>query len=83
MSIPFNQPPEHNTVCFGFIIHLVTANKLFVYRFPKFSTFYGSALQAASNGGHEAIVRLLLQKDADVNAQGGCYGSRRRRLAVT
>jgi ankyrin repeat protein len=32
---------------------------------------YGNALQAASSGGHEAIVKLLLEKGADVNAQGG------------
>jgi hypothetical protein len=37
--------------------------------------FYGSALQAASEGGHEAVVRLLLDKDADVNIQGGQFGS--------
>ena len=32
---------------------------------------HGNALQAASRGGHEAVVRLLLDKGADVNAQGG------------
>jgi hypothetical protein len=36
---------------------------------------YGNALQAASIGGHEAVVRLLLDKGADVNAQGGEYGN--------
>jgi ankyrin repeat protein len=36
---------------------------------------YGNALQAASSGGHEAIVKLLLEKGADVNAQGGDYGN--------
>lgn len=36
---------------------------------------YGSALQAASRGGHEKVVQLLLNPGADVNAQGGTYGS--------
>ncbi|KAJ3804424.1 ankyrin repeat-containing domain protein [Lentinula aff. lateritia] len=37
--------------------------------------YIGNALQAASYGGHESIVRLLLENDADVNAQGGEYGN--------
>ncbi|KFZ15421.1 hypothetical protein V502_05625 [Pseudogymnoascus sp. VKM F-4520 (FW-2644)] len=37
--------------------------------------FYGNALQAASAGGHEQVVKLLLDKSADVNAQGGFYGN--------
>ncbi|KAJ3885655.1 hypothetical protein GG344DRAFT_58855, partial [Lentinula edodes] len=36
---------------------------------------YGNALQAASFKGHEAIVKLLLEKGAEVNAQGGAYGN--------
>ena len=36
---------------------------------------YGNALQAASCDGHEAVVQLLLNKGADVNAQGGVYGN--------
>ncbi|KAJ7112635.1 ankyrin repeat-containing domain protein, partial [Mycena epipterygia] len=36
---------------------------------------HGSALQAASAGGHTEIVRLLLENGADVNAEGGVYGS--------
>jgi ankyrin repeat protein len=38
---------------------------------------YGNALQAASVGGHEAIVKMLLnrQPGADVNAQGGHFGN--------
>ncbi|KAF8960319.1 hypothetical protein BDZ97DRAFT_1922228 [Flammula alnicola] len=35
--------------------------------------FYGNALQAASGQGHEAIVKLLLKKGANVNVQGGHY----------
>jgi ankyrin repeat protein len=37
--------------------------------------WYGSALQAASTRGHEAIVSLLLEKGTDVNAQGSGYRS--------
>ncbi|CAN9172452.1 unnamed protein product, partial [Alternaria alternata] len=37
------------------------------------SGHYGNALQAASQGGYEAVVKLLLDKGADVNAQGGDY----------
>ena len=36
---------------------------------------YGSMLQVASAGGHEAVVQLLLEKNTDVNAQGRFYGS--------
>lgn len=32
---------------------------------------YGSALQAASRYGHSDIVQLLLEHEADFNAQGG------------
>jgi Ankyrin repeats (3 copies) len=33
----------------------------------------GNALQAASYGGHKALVELLLSRGADINAQGGLY----------
>jgi ankyrin repeat protein len=36
---------------------------------------YGIALLAASAKGHEAIVQMLLNKGADVNAEGGYYGN--------
>lgn len=36
---------------------------------------YGNALQAASYRGHEAVVRLLLDKGAKVNTQSGYYGN--------
>ena len=36
---------------------------------------YGTTLHAASLGGHEKIVQILLDKGADVNAQGGEYGN--------
>ncbi|KAK4221686.1 hypothetical protein QBC38DRAFT_428696 [Podospora fimiseda] len=36
---------------------------------------YGNALQAASYKGHKEIVKILLDKRADVNAQRGIYGN--------
>jgi hypothetical protein len=33
---------------------------------------YGNALQAASSGDHEKVVRLLVDKGADGKAQAGC-----------
>jgi ankyrin repeat protein len=35
----------------------------------------GNALHAAAVGGRESVVQLLLEKGADVNAQGGQYGN--------
>ena len=32
---------------------------------------HGNALQAASSEHHEAIMQVLLEKGAEVNAQGG------------
>ena len=37
--------------------------------------FYGTALQAASSGGHDQVVQRLLEHGADVNAQGGHYST--------
>ncbi|RII04476.1 hypothetical protein CUC08_Gglean011911 [Alternaria sp. MG1] len=34
---------------------------------------YGNALQAASERGHEQMVKMLLDAGADVSAQGGYY----------
>jgi ankyrin repeat protein len=36
---------------------------------------HGNALQAASSRGQEKVVQLLLDKGADVNAQGGEFGN--------
>jgi ankyrin repeat protein len=38
-------------------------------------THYSNALQAASAQGYKAVVRLLLDKGADVNVQCGQYGN--------
>jgi ankyrin repeat protein len=35
--------------------------------------YYGTALKASLAGGHEATMRLLLENEADVNAQGGFH----------
>jgi ankyrin repeat protein len=37
--------------------------------------YYKNALQAASQGGHEVVVKMLLDKGADVNAQSEYYGN--------
>ncbi|KAL5610682.1 hypothetical protein FOBRF1_006799 [Fusarium oxysporum] len=37
--------------------------------------YFGNALQAASYGGREEIVRMLLENGANINAQGGEYGN--------
>ncbi|KAB5513482.1 hypothetical protein GE09DRAFT_980708 [Coniochaeta sp. 2T2.1] len=37
--------------------------------------YYGTALQAASAGGHKEVVEMLLGKGADVHTQGGYYGT--------
>ncbi|KAJ7483010.1 hypothetical protein B0H11DRAFT_1723571, partial [Mycena galericulata] len=36
---------------------------------------YGTALQAASAGGHKAIVVMLLDRGAKINVEGGLYGT--------
>lgn len=36
---------------------------------------YGNALQAASVGGHEKVVKMLLDARTDVDAKGGIYGT--------
>lgn len=44
---------------------------------------FGSALQAASRGGHEAVATVLLNHGADVHVEGGTYGSATQAAAVS
>ena len=37
--------------------------------------FHGNALQAASFNGHESVVQILLDRNADINAPCGPYGN--------
>lgn len=41
----------------------------------RYGNYCGSAFHAASAGGHDKVVQMLLDKGADVNAQGGHYGN--------
>ena len=43
---------------------------------------YGNALQAASEGGHDKVVQMLIDAGADVNAQCRHYGSALRAASV-
>jgi hypothetical protein len=40
------------------------------------------ALQAASVGGHERVVQMLLEAGTNVNAQGGEYGNALQAVSV-
>ncbi|KAM0719563.1 hypothetical protein Q7P37_003693 [Cladosporium fusiforme] len=46
-----------------------------IIQWPREGGSYGNALQAASLGGHEAVIRILMDAGADVNAQGGFFGN--------
>lgn len=41
----------------------------------KEKEYFGNVLQAASSDGHEKVVSMLLNKGAEVNAQGGHYNN--------
>jgi hypothetical protein len=43
---------------------------------------YGIALQAGSRGGYEKVVRMLLQKGADVNAPAASFGGQEKVVRV-
>jgi ankyrin repeat protein len=52
-------------------------------RHQRSSGEYGNALQAAVTNGHEALVRLLIDRGADINAHGGKYGNALQAAAYT
>jgi tetratricopeptide (TPR) repeat protein len=52
-----------------------TKKRVFGDEHPDTLTSMANALQAASAEGHEAVVSLLVDKGANVNARGGRYGN--------
>ena len=41
----------------------------------RWAVRYGTVMQAASSGGHNEVVQMLLKQGCDVNAQSGRYGN--------
>jgi hypothetical protein len=58
--------------CVSALHHASPAN--FVDMFDDRVGYHGNALRAASHRGHTEVVRLLLDRGADVNAQGEWFG---------
>ena len=57
----------------GLLLRKLSARKEQKQKNAKGGISYGKALCAASHGGHKEIVQLLLERGANVNAQGGDY----------
>ena len=71
-------PPSGSRLYYTCLVGLVGPARHFISRGANVNArggIYGYALQAASQGGFQEIVTLLLAKGADVNAQGGRYGN--------
>ncbi|KAF8351875.1 ectomycorrhiza-induced ankyrin-domain/NACHT-domain-containing protein [Amanita rubescens] len=69
--------PLHYAALFGLqdiIETTIKSNKWKITR-NEWSWAYGALVEIASENGYIGIVRLLLDKDANVNAQGGKYGN--------
>ena len=65
---PYSHPSQNNK----FVSRLYYAS---LFGFVEACENILKGLEAASFAGHEAVVRLLLDEGAEVNAQGGHYGN--------
>jgi hypothetical protein len=61
----------------NFIYRLVNSNSIeeIDFRIVASDGFKLAALAVAVDCGYESITHLLIEKGADVNAEGGCYGN--------
>ncbi|KAK4119595.1 Pfs, NACHT and ankyrin domain protein, partial [Parathielavia appendiculata] len=71
-------PPQGSRLYYACFVGLVASARDLISKGADVNAqggYYGNALQAASWGGYQQIVKLLLDKGANANAQGGRYGN--------